>query len=187
MRFALSVLAVLLLSPSFAVAQIVISTPPLNALDRLDHVVPVATVTRSGDPIVLANAQPGDGFVLGAAQLDLTDPTFPKIAFTITNSTAAPQSLDNVSIDNVRVTSVSGSGFRFLCRTVVFSVGRSANGATWQPGATVTIKMGVAPNCNRTQETLGFLISVRGDGRSGREDDGPLLTKAFTQLRDHVR
>ena len=192
MRIASPVVAGLLVSvavPSASVAQVFnIPVPAPNAVARLDQVVPVATVTRTGDPIGLGNAQTGDGFVLGVAKLDLTDPSYPRIAFTMTNATAMPIPFALVSVNNVRVTAAPQGRPAFVCKAVAFSLGRWARpGATIQPGATITAEMGIAPECLPGQDTLAFLLSIRGDGTQFQQiEEKALLGKAFEQLRAQV-
>ena len=189
MRIASPVLAGLLVSvavPSASFAQVFnIPVPAPNAVARLDQIVPVATVTRTGDPIGLGNAQVGDGFVLGAAKFDLTDPSYPRIAFTITNATGMPIALANISVDDVRVTAPPQGRPAFVCKAVAFSLGRWAKpGASIQPGAAVTAEIGTAPQCLPGQDTLAFLLSIRGDGTQFQQiEEKALLAKAFEQLR----
>src|ERR1044071_9964705 len=90
MRATYSLLATLLLltpAPSLSFAQIVVPYAPGESahVARLDHVVPVATVTRLDDPITLANPKPGGDFVVGAAKMDIKDPAHPLIVFTVSN------------------------------------------------------------------------------------------------------
>lgn len=196
MRIASPALTGLLLSlavPSMTFAQILdIPVPARSVVEHLDHVVPVASVTRADDPLTLLRAQRGDGFVLGDAQLDLKDPSYPKIAFTVTNSTTTPIPLMNIYVSDVRVTSLPQGTLRFVCKAIVFALGRWAKETALQPGAALTVEMGTAPRCGPEHETLGFLISIRGDGPPDRRgadavrEEEALLAKAFTQLRSRT-
>ena len=95
MRATYSVFAtILLLSavPSVSFAQIVVPYGHGygNHVARLNHVVPVATVTPPGDAITLSDPKPGVDLVLGTAKLDIKDPDHPMIVFTVSNRTERP-------------------------------------------------------------------------------------------------
>ncbi len=82
----------LLAVPSVSFAQIVVAYGQGQAahVARLDHVVPVATVTPLSDAITLADPRPGVDFVLGAAQLDIKDADHPMIVFAVSSRTEKP-------------------------------------------------------------------------------------------------
>src|SRR6478672_11028678 len=105
MRVAHSALMSLLLAsavPTYALAQVL--TLPAYASPHpqsLDHTVPVATVSLVGDVVTLGGARIvqdsyGEPFVLGAATLNLSAPSQPKIVFTMTNGTEVPIPLKDV-------------------------------------------------------------------------------------------
>ncbi|MFN8067117.1 MAG: hypothetical protein U0P82_20165 [Vicinamibacterales bacterium] len=68
----------------------------------LAHAVPVATVNLVGDAVALANPRTvenplvGEPFVLGAASLDLHDPSDARIRFTIRNASGEPIPWDTI-------------------------------------------------------------------------------------------
>jgi hypothetical protein len=141
--------------PSVGFAQIVIpyTKAEESHVDRLDHAVPVGTVTRTGDPIALATPQPGDGFVLGAAKLDIKDPDHPMMVFTIGNGSGAPIPLSSVMVHvatvNTRVDDsaalIVACGYGFGARlTDIMTVHHAVSGdTTLRPGTTLTLAMPV--------------------------------------------
>src|SRR4051812_15681938 len=80
--------------PSVSFAQVIV--PCFGQGHTTTTRIPVAAVTRLEDPVGLANSQPEDTFVLGAATLDMRDPACTRIAFTLINQTETPLSLANV-------------------------------------------------------------------------------------------
>jgi hypothetical protein len=200
MRIASSTVAALLVVgaiPSLAFAQIVVAYPPgpPSHVARLDHAVPVATVTQLNDPIALADAKPGVDFVRGAATVDVGDPDHPKIIFTVSNQTASPIPPDNVFVHVASVypgrdgePAVSLCGYNGRLSEMLKTPGSSpAANATLAPGATVTIAIPVGPGpCVRQdpQQNVGFLVHLTGDGRHHfAGDDVPRLREALAALR----
>lgn len=177
--------------PSVSFAQVVV---PCRSLDvTTKALLPVATVTRLGDAIALADAQPRDTFVLGAATLEMKDPACTKIAFTMTNATDAPIALTNVSLHSVRVNAGAADGRLYTaCSTDIPTVDRRfSKDATLQPGATVSVEMPIARDCPSLGPTVGFLVSIRSDGSHWWLGDTPVefqtaeaarLRKAFETL-----
>jgi hypothetical protein len=173
MRIAQSALVFLLLAtaPSESFAQIVIpykDADNRHTAGRLDHAVPVATVIRSTDSaIALPDPEEGDGFVLGAAKLDLKDPEHPMVAFIITNAAQTPMPLSTVWVKEVRVNSRAEDGHIVMgCSTGPW-LGTPGRGDTaLQPGATISVEMPIAPRCPALGETVGFLVYLHSDGRA---------------------
>jgi hypothetical protein len=197
MRIAYSALMSVLLAsavPSVCFAQVSV---PCHSRDQTSkEVVPVATMTRLGDAIALADAQPEDVFVLGSAKLDMKDPACTKIVFTMTNATGSPISLTNVSLHGVRMTlsdsPVNGLPLKSACSIGIGSIDhRFVTNTTLAPGATVTVDMPVARGCPNLGRTVGFLVSIRSDGTDWWAGDTPhyeqtreaaLLRRAFETL-----
>lgn len=154
-------------APSVGYAQVLVPCQPRD--EAIKEAVPVATVTRLGDAITLANAQQEDTFVLGAATLDMKDPKCTRIAFTMTNATDTPISLANVSLHGVRMTwtdsPLHGFPLKSACSITVGSIDhRIAKNTTLQPGATLTVEMPIARGCPALGRTVGFFVSIRSDG-----------------------
>jgi hypothetical protein len=214
MRIAYSgLIAVLVASalPSVGFAQIVIpyTKAELSYTDRLDHAVPVATVTRTGDAIALGDPKLGVGFVLGAAKLDIRDPGQPMIVFSMSNGSETPIPLRSVSVHVATVNAlVDDSAALFVpCGyygrlTDILRVHNAVSGdTTLRPGATVTLTMPVGPHCGpdkdgRPRPNVGFLVHLSSDGTSWSDgppaQEGPspaqlpedaLLRSAFEKLR----
>jgi hypothetical protein len=141
--------------PSIGVAQVLTSfqSNPMPAYDEgLDHVVPVATVSRVEDIVALDAARTvddgrGKPFVLGAASLDMSDAAHAKVVFTIANVTQTPVPLNDVEIFEWRVCSTTNARYQG------FVAGRAggypAGTAELKPGAKVTVQIPIAPSCER--------------------------------------
>ena len=189
--------------PSVAFAQIVIPYRNFHSADRLDHALPVATVTRTGDPIALVSPQAGDGFVLGAATLDLKDPDHPMIVFAISNGREMPIPLSRVGVNVRAVNAPADDGaLLFVCGysgylTNIMMAHRAVSvDTTLQPGATLTVAMPVGPHCHpyadgRQQGPLvGFLVHLEySDGPvnwgARHAEINALSRSAFEKLRSH--
>jgi hypothetical protein len=145
---ALMVFLATIAAPSVGLAQVL--TPfslwerdPLhqNRL-RLDHVVPVATVNLVGDVVALdeplvVQDPAGEPFVLGAASLDLRDPSHARIVFTLTN--ASSEAIPWNTVHFIVEEGYSGSRGRSAQRSprhfsFVRSVGVAWAGHQRQPG-----------------------------------------------------
>jgi hypothetical protein len=211
MRIAYSGLITVLVAsalPSVGFAQIVIPYTKADSsrTDRLDHAVPVATVTRTGDAIVLGDPILGVGFVLGAAKLDIKDPGKPMIVFTMSNGSETPIPLSSVLVHVATVNALvddsaalfvpCGYGGRLTDMLRVHNV--VSGDTTLRPGATVTLTMPVGPHCGpdkdgRPRPNVGFLVHLIGDGTFWTDGNpaqwGPqlpedaLLRSAFEKLR----
>lgn len=209
MRIAHSVLTAFLVVsgiPSVCFGQIVIPYRPHEAVDRLDNPVPVATVTYPEDLIALAHPQPGDGFVLGAATLNLADRNHPVIAFTMTNAYPAPMpfSAINLVVYTVNVQPDSGDVVA-SCKTgfgrLSYWLPKSA--VALRPGETVSVELPIGPQCAADAgPARGFLVSIRHDTFSPdaspalpwdaatpqqvsqqSRDEAARMVRAFEQLR----
>lgn len=201
MRIANSVFAVLLVGgavPSVGFAQIVVPYTTAEAVhtDKLDHVLPVATVTRSTDAIKLAKPHDGDGFVIGAATVDIKDPDHPMLVFTISNGSESPIPLSSVDIHVATVNESTGPSATLYvpCGYVggLDSFARRAKSpiTTLQPGAQLTVAMPAGPHCGADRygprPAVGFLVHVSSDGTRLLVSDlaeYALLRGAFQQLR----
>jgi hypothetical protein len=210
MRIAYPTFAALMLAgavPSVTFAQIVVPYGKADHVDRLDHVLPVAVVTRSGDAIALTDPKPGAGFVLGAATLDITDPEHPRIVFTVGNATqtAIPLSRVHVHVATVNALADDESALFVPCGYSGWMsslLRRAGSGVTvLEPGATLTLAVPVGPHCGpdkdgRPRPNVGFLVHLGSDGTpwvaGPRAEWGPapsqlaedaLLRSAFGQLR----
>jgi hypothetical protein len=176
MRITYSALITLMLAsavPSVGLAQVLspFLGKTLREERRLDHVVPVATVNLVGDMVALADPRvvddpSGEPFVLGAASLDLRDPSHAKITFTMTNISSEPMPWDTVRFDVRSVTRpdvvdrMRGAPALFIgCRIGRLGLAGSPR-ELWQPGATVTVQVPIAPytNCTQGSELQGFLV-----------------------------
>lgn len=189
--------------PSVGFAQIVINTPHRwNHVDRLDHVLPVATVTRTGDSIALVKPQQGDGFVLGAAKLDIKDPDHPMIVYTISNGSETPIPLSRVDVHVVTVNALvdDSAALSVPCNyggrltSMMTESQRKSEDTTLRPGAAVTLAMPVGPRCGpdrdgRPRPNVGFLVHLTtvqtsdGTYAHGGAADHALLRSAFEKLR----
>jgi hypothetical protein len=176
MRIAQSALMGVLLVTisSVSSAQVVVpyTKEAANLVDRLDHAVPVATVIRSTDTAIalpeLPHSEPGDGFFLGAAKLDLKNPDRPMIAFTMTNAAQTPMSLNDVIADIYRVNSRAEDGrIAIACMTGPW-LGKPGRGDTvLPPGTTVSVEVPIAPRCGPGMgETVGFLVYLRSNAKA---------------------
>ncbi|HEX5473069.1 MAG TPA: hypothetical protein VFX12_00295 [Vicinamibacterales bacterium] len=175
--------------PSVSFAQVVIPCPAGREAP-LDHVVPVATVSRPGDAMALADARQGDGFVLGAATLDLKDPACPRVAFTITNPTQRAIPWQDVTLHAVRVNAAPEDGaLRIACSWTLSMIRWEPKDSAVQPGSTATLEMPIAGGCRALGSTVGFLVSIRSDGtfwggsRAAWHEENARLRRAFETLR----
>jgi len=164
---------------------------------------PVATLNLVGDMVALADARivqdpSGEPFVLGAATLDLRDPARAKIVFTMRNASDMPMPWNTVELSVRRVTLLPDSDRLFFGCALS---GRAGRQGTWQPGATVTVQVPIAPNANclrlRKSEPEGFLVYAGSvlphpDVLAGPDDAGwkevgrrenALFRRAFEKLR----
>jgi hypothetical protein len=206
MRVTYSALIALLVAsavPSVGWAQVLTPFAGARNDQRLDHVVPVATVNLVGDMVALADARivqdpSGEPFVLGAATLDLRDPSHAKIVFTMTNTSETPIPWNTVALKVARVTLLPDNGRLFFGCSLS---GRAGHRGTWQPGARVTVQVPIAPNANclllRKSEPEGFLVYAgrelpHPDLLAGPDDAGwrevgrrenALFLRAFEKLR----
>jgi hypothetical protein len=202
MRIAYSVLITAVMAstvPSVSFAQVLRPFDPHGDYDqRVDHVVPVATVSRVGDIATLADARivqdaSGEPFALGSAKLDLRDPSHAKLVFTMTNSTDKSIPWTSVKVREVRVATDPGDGRPFFGCQIVGAAGRDG---TWESNATVTVEIPIAPPCPRF-ELEGFLVLIGLDRHSHSsadeidqrevtilwEQEKALLRRAFDKLR----
>ncbi len=117
MRITYSALLTLLLAnavPSLVAAQDLSPNWPMPPYDQhLDHVVPIATVARVGGRLALANPRTvqdaqAEPFVLGAATLDLTNPSRATVTLTVTNTTDRAIPWNDLMFEEVRICGVSG-------------------------------------------------------------------------------
>ena len=220
MRIAYSTVMTLLLVsaiPAIGLAQVL---SPFRDTDqrehRLDRLVSVATVNLVGDVVALADSRvvddpTGEPFVLGAATLDLRDPSHAQIVFSMTNASTEPIPWNTVELSVRRVTPVplddqiKGAPALFFCAHGALaghpSRPTSPKGA-WQPGATVTVQVPVADDCFRRSEAadpLAFLVYAGSelphpDLLLGPSDPGwsavaarnkALFRRAFEKLTEH--
>jgi hypothetical protein len=204
MRIAYSAFATMLLVsalPSVSFAQILVPYTKIAAsrVARLDHVVPVATVTPPGDAITLADPKPGVDLVLGAAKLDIRDPDHPMIVFTVSNQTERPLPPSSVDVHVATVyASRDGAPMVSLCgysgslqSMLLNTPGSSGLGnATLAPGATVTMALHVGPtNCaaGRPNVPLGFLVHLTTDGPPPLPDRMARLRRALEAQRSQAQ
>ncbi len=195
-------LVVVTMVPSVSFAQIVIPYTEAegNHTDRLDQVLPAATVTRSTDAITLADPHQGDGFVIGAAKVDIKDPDHPMLVITIGNGSETPIPLSSVGIHVATVNASMGDsaalyvscGYAGRLDSFVRRAGSPIT--TLQPGATVTMAMPAGPHCgpdrNGPRPAVGFLVHVSSDGTGAALVDlaeDALLRSAFEKLRSQAQ
>jgi hypothetical protein len=174
MRRACSAFVVLLAvcaAPSAEAIQHVL-TPFHDALleqQNLDHAVPIATVPRVGSIVALADARivqnpSGQPFVLGAATLDVTNISSPRIGFTMTNTTQQPIQLSDVFIE--AQTMAVDKGYARYLGSLEGQAGSSLAGEQLQPGATIVVDMPISPltisarYLDTKYKTWGFLVLV---------------------------
>lgn len=171
---AFGVLVLSLSAPSISVAQ-VLSPFALKAREpqTLVHAVPVATLNLVGDTIALDDPRvvrnpAGEPFVLGAASLDLRDPSRTTITFRITNATREPIPWNTVEFSVERATPVPvedqmrGAPSLLFCAIAKRGLSGSPK-EMFQPGATVAIEVPIGGDCVRRSEAadpLGFLVYV---------------------------
>jgi hypothetical protein len=154
--------------------------------ERLDHPVPVATVSRVGDFFTFAGARivedgHGEPFVLGGAAVDLRDPSHAKVVFTISNVTETPIRFVDVMIHETTLCSIPDRNHPFAFPQVG---ARPADGfddpREFQPGEKVTVQIPIPPSCAKGSEPLGILVKVGGPG-PGEWSSTPAL-RANTDL-----
>lgn len=143
----------------------------------LAHAVPVATVNLVGDAVALANPRTvenslaGEPFVLGAASLDLRDPSDARIWFTIQNASAEPVPWNTVLFRVWRASPVPIEDQQLGAPEVSFcSLGQLGLGdaptTLWPPGATATVQVPLPRDCWRRGEPadpLALLVYVGKD------------------------
>lgn len=166
---------------------------------RLEHPVPVATVSRVGDIVALGDARivpnpPGEPFVVGAATLNVSDPSHPRIGFTMTNTTPQPVDLSAVFVEaNTMGADIQGNirplgGLSGLA-------GSPSGTEQLQPGATITVAMPIPPMAvsacyldDKYGKRWGFLVLVgeypgpASNGVDREQRSWKLLNKAFLML-----
>jgi hypothetical protein len=159
--------------PRVSVAQVTSpfdSSPGPTSDERLDRVVPVATVSRVGDIAALDRARTvqdgrGEPFVLGAAALDLHDPVHAKVVFTMANATNAPILLDDVVIEEVRLCSVPDRNHPFAVPMIAGRAGGYHGTGELPAGQRIAVQIPIAPNCGvKGSNTLGILVGVHRPG-----------------------
>jgi hypothetical protein len=153
--------------PSVGLTQVLTPFGDVARFDtRLDHVVPVAAAAYLDGPIALTDARPvadppDEPFVLGSATLDLRDPSHAKVVFTMKNATERPIPWNTVELQEVRGGFSEDYGrFAFACSMSA----RADRYGAWEPGATVTVQIPIAPNCMKGLE----LYIPRAVGRQAR-------------------
>ena len=166
MRITYSALLTLLLAnavPSLVAAQDLSPNWPMPPYDQhLDHVVPIATVARVGGRLALANPRTvqdaqAEPFVLGAATLDLTNPSRATVTLTVTNTTDRAIPWNDLMFEEVRICGVSGQTHGYP--TVGGRGGHPSEGEV-PPGAKISVLIPVAPNCAKEWDTEGILVFV---------------------------
>ena len=210
MRMGHPVLMSLLLGsaiPSVAFAQAFLAESHLRHDLYLDHVVPVATVSRLGQPIELADAHrvqdaSGEPFVLGAATLDVSDPSHATVVFTLTNATETPIPRKSVYVweysvwrDKRGLVIPSIDGILNPNRSDPWRIGFPGYGVTlsawdvpetWQPATSITLRMPISQVPKTGEgELQGFLVFVEwfGQGRPHLgEQNRDMLRRAFLTL-----
>ncbi len=190
--------------PSVGFAQVLLpfeGKPWPRYNERLDHAVPVVTVSRVGDFFALAHARTvedeyGEPFVLGAATLDLRDPAHAKVIFTVTNVMETPVLFTDVMIHEVMLCALRGPAHPFAFPQVG---ARPADGLhdprEFQPGEKVTVQIPIPPSCGKGSEPLGILVrfgrpgpgewsstpAIRADSQFHLDKD--LFFRVFERLR----
>lgn len=200
MRTTYTVLATMLLLsafPSVSVAQIVVPYRAGNHVARLNHGVPVATVTPPDDGIALADPKPGIDHVLGAATLDIRDPDHPMIVFTVSNRTEAPIPPGSVDVHVASVytnrhgePTVNICGYMGSLQGMLTLPGSSGVGnATLAPGATVTmtVPVGPSPCLVSGAPSVGFLVHLTSNGVPALHDRVARLRRALEALRSQTQ
>lgn len=175
MRIAYPALMSLLLTsaaPTNALAQVL--TLPAYAYPHqrpLEHAVPVATASLVGDVVTLEGARIvqdsyGEPFVLGAATLNLSTPSQPKIVFTMTNDTEVPIPLKDVLIYERTIVSAQSLrgvtvGAPFMPMSAAgWGPGRYPEGEQLQPGASLTVEVPLSPFGPESANPIGFVVFV---------------------------
>jgi hypothetical protein len=157
--------------PPAAYAQL--SLQPYGGDFRLDHDVPVATVSLVGDIVTLGSARTvtdsyGAPFVLGAATLDRHDPAAPRIVFTMANTSGAPIRLSDVVI--YERTMLAAQRFRDVTVGAPYMPSSAAGWFAANPGSTdelppgeqLTVRVPISPtNCTGAScDADGFVVFV---------------------------
>jgi hypothetical protein len=174
-------------SSSVGMPQVVAPFGDMARFDtHLDHVVPVAVVAYVNSPFTLADPRsvqqepPDEPLVLGTATLDLRDRAHTKFVFTMTNASKIPIPWSTVELLEERGGLSTDNRFVFSCPLA----GRVDRYGTWQPGATVTIRIPIVGNC--PLEPQGFVVLVqKTDAPEYAEQTakiGTVLRKAFEKL-----
>ena len=189
MRITRSAVGMLLTMSALAVSdQTQVVTPfemPAGYKQRLDHAVPVATVTRMGQPIALAGAKAVttamEPFMLGPATLDLRVPSHATLVFTMTNATDTPILRHNVLIEEYSVT-VRADDDEFLFPTIGGHLESPESRTTWRPGETITVQLPISPvpEGARLQAFIVLIQSVDTPRRADGEKE--LLRAAFERI-----
>ncbi|HEU4890003.1 MAG TPA: hypothetical protein VFT47_00540 [Vicinamibacterales bacterium] len=163
---------------------------PPNSEERLDRGVPVATVAPIGQPIALPAARrietPPDTFMLGAATLDLSDPSRANLVFAMTNVSDAPIPKDTVVIEEYSVMLHPDVGFLFPSLGGLLEPrGRPAR--PWRPGETITVRIPISP-VPKDGTLQAFLVLVQTADTARRAGgDERLLRRALETLLARVR
>ena len=208
MRIRYMVVVVLLTAgavPSIGSAQVVLQQPPLRLRPlgaRVDRVVPVAVVSRVGQPMGLNDARTvqdssGESFVIGAATLDLDDPLDPRVVFTLTNATALPMSWRNVRITEYGVwrdkrglifpafdgiaprNGRAGRFFPGMSGPLHALAGRDE---VWEPGTAINLALPISQIPKEGEGELeGYLLLVQREGRP-LENDQSIVRRAFQNI-----
>jgi hypothetical protein len=206
MRIAYSAFATMLLVsavPSVSFAQMLVPYTQVEAsrVARLDHVVPVATVTPPGDAITLADPKPKPDvdLILGTATLDIRDPDHPMIVFTVSNGTDGPIPPSSVHVHVATVYAsrdgapvVSLCGYSGSLQSLLLNHPGSSGlvNPTLAPGAKVTMAIPVGPtNCavGRPNVPLGFLVHLSSDGYRALHDRTARLRRALEAQRSQAQ
>ena len=169
-----ALMSVLLASaaPTHALAQVI--SLPAYAYPHprpFDRAVPVATVSLVGDVVTLEGARIvqdayGDPFVLGAATLNLSSPSQPKIIFTMTNRTEVAIALKDVLV--YERTMISAQSLRGVTVGAPFmpmgaagwGPGGYPEGELLQPGANLTVEVPLSPFGPESANPIGFVVFV---------------------------
>lgn len=156
-------------------------------VQHLDRRVPVATVAPIGQPMALAGAlrveTAPEPFVLGAATIDLGDPSRAAVVFTMTNATDTPIRRNTVVIEEYSVM------IRPETREFFFpSLGGrleppGMTSTAWRPGQQITVRIPISP-VPKDGALQGFLVLVQTDDTPRRAGgDSALLIRAFERLK----
>lgn len=167
----------LTLAPSIGGAQVLSPFSHLRSEPQaLAHAVPVATLNLAGDAIALADPHVVNDpaiapFVLGAASLDLHDPSHAMIVFSIRNAATEPIPWNAVEFSVERAAPVpledqaQGAPTLIFCTLAKRGLAAAPN-ELFQPGATASVQVPISGDCFRKSEAadpLGFLVYVGGE------------------------